>query len=220
VSADIARRAAANRPTAGADGEQGLEVQGARRESTNSSQTKELDMRLTTKGRFAVTAMIDLALRQSNGPVTLAAISQRQHISLSYLEQLFGKLRRHELVESTRGPGGGYTLGRKAADITVADIIVSVDEPIDATQCGGKENCHGEGNRCMTHELWAALNAKMVDFLDSISLQKLVDEQLAKGVVVENVPSVKRAISSAPVVKPIRVNAPNSVFALGAAMSK
>ena len=172
-------------------------------------------MRLTTKGRFAVTAMIDLALRQNNGPVTLAAISQRQQISLSYLEQLFGKLRRHELVESTRGPGGGYTLGRKAADITVADIIVSVDEPIDATQCGGKENCHGEGNRCMTHELWAALNAKMVDFLDSISLQKLVDDQLAKGVVVENAPSVKRAISSAPVVKPIRVNAPNSVFALG-----
>ena len=177
-------------------------------------------MRLTTKGRFAVTAMIDLALRQSNGPVTLAAISQRQHISLSYLEQLFGKLRRHELVESTRGPGGGYTLGRKASDITVADIIVSVDEPIDATQCGGKENCLGEGSRCMTHELWAALNSKMVDFLDSISLQKLVDEQLAKGVVVENTPSVKRAISSAPVVKPIRVNAPNSVFALGAALSK
>ena len=108
-------------------------------------------MRLTTKGRFAVTAMIDLALRQNNGPVTLAAISQRQQISLSYLEQLFGKLRRHQLVESTRGPGGGYTLGRKAAEITVADIIVSVDEPIDATQCGGKENCMGEGQRCMTH---------------------------------------------------------------------
>ena len=178
-------------------------------------------MRLTTKGRFAVTAMIDLALRQNNGPVTLAAISQRQQISLSYLEQLFGKLRRHELVESTRGPGGGYTLGRKATDITVADIIVSVDEPIDATQCGGKENCHGEGIRCMTHELWAQLNAKMVDFLDSVSLQSLVDEQIAKGVVVENVPMIKRAISSAPVVKPIRVNAPNSVFALGgAALSK
>ncbi|TDQ43496.1 Fe-S cluster assembly transcriptional regulator IscR [Tepidicella xavieri] len=173
-------------------------------------------MRLTTKGRFAVTAMIDLALRQSSGPVTLAAISQRQHISLSYLEQLFGKLRRHDLVESTRGPGGGYTLSRKASEITVADIIVSVDEPIDATQCGGKENCHGEGARCMTHELWAALNAKMVDFLDSITLQKLVDEQLAKGVVVENAPTIKRAISSTPVVKPIRVNAPNSVFALGA----
>lgn len=177
-------------------------------------------MRLTTKGRFAVTAMIDLALRQASGPVTLAAISQRQHISLSYLEQLFGKLRRHDLVESTRGPGGGYTLGRKAADITVADIIVSVDEPIDATQCGGKENCLGEGSRCMTHELWAQLNAKMVDFLDSITLQKLVDDQLAKGVVVENLPTIKRAISSAPVVKPIRVNAPNSVFALGAAATK
>jgi Rrf2 family protein len=94
-------------------------------------------------------------LRQNNGPVTLAAISQRQQISLSYLEQLFGKLRRHELVESTRGPGGGYTLGRKASEITVADIIVSVDEPIDATQCAGKENCNGEGGRCMTHELWS-----------------------------------------------------------------
>lgn len=177
-------------------------------------------MRLTTKGRFAVTAMIDLALRQASGPVTLAAISQRQHISLSYLEQLFGKLRRHELVESTRGPGGGYTLGRKASDITVADIIVSVDEPIDATQCGGKENCLGEGSRCMTHELWVQLNAKMVDFLDSITLQKLVDDQLAKGVIVENMPTIKRAISSAPVVKPIRVNAPNSVFALGAVAAK
>ena len=177
-------------------------------------------MRLTTKGRFAVTAMIDLALRQASGPVTLAAISQRQHISLSYLEQLFGKLRRHDLVESTRGPGGGYTLGRKASDITVADIIVSVDEPIDATQCGGKENCLGEGSRCMTHELWAQLNAKMVDFLDSITLQKLVDDQLAKGITIEDKPAVKRAISAAPVVKPVRVNAPNSVFALGNAFSK
>ena len=176
-------------------------------------------MRLTTKGRFAVTAMIDLALRQSSGPVTLAAISQRQQISLSYLEQLFGKLRRHELVESTRGPGGGYTLGRKACDITVADIIVSVDEPIDATQCGGKENCHGDGGRCMTHELWAALNQRMVEFLDSVSLQKLVEEQLAKGVQIESRPSLKKAISSAPVVKPIRVNAPNSVFALGSILA-
>ena len=111
-------------------------------------------MRLTTKGRFAVTAMIDLGLRSTNGPVALAAISQRQQISLSYLEQLFGKLRRHELVESTRGPGGGYTLGRKAEEISVADIIVAVDEPIDATGCGGKENCMGEDTgRCMTHDL-------------------------------------------------------------------
>jgi Rrf2 family iron-sulfur cluster assembly transcriptional regulator len=176
-------------------------------------------MRLTTKGRFAVTAMIDLALRQNTGPVTLAAISQRQQISLSYLEQLFGKLRRHQLVESTRGPGGGYTLARKAAEITVADIIVSVDEPIDATHCGGKENCMGEGARCMTHELWASLNERMVDFLDSVNLQKLVDDQVAKGVVIEQAPMIKRAISSTPVVKPLRVNGPNSVFALGASLA-
>jgi len=142
-------------------------------------------MRLTTKGRFAVTAMIDLALRQDKGPVTLSAISQRQEISLSYLEQLFGKLRRHEIVESVRGPGGGYTLARKAQDITVADIIIAVDEPLDATQCGGKENCHGadseQGSRCMTHDLWATLNAKMVEYLDSVSLKDLVDQQKQKN---------------------------------------
>jgi Rrf2 family iron-sulfur cluster assembly transcriptional regulator len=177
-------------------------------------------MRLTTKGRFAVTAMIDLALRQQSGPVTLAAISQRQQISLSYLEQLFGKLRRHNLVESTRGPGGGYSLGRKADEITVADIILSVDEPIDATHCGGKENCHGGDSRCMTHDLWASLNAKMVEFLDSVSLQKLVDDQLSKGLVVENKPAIKRAISSVPVVKPIRITGPNSVFELGNVFAK
>ena len=178
-------------------------------------------MRLTTKGRFAVTAMIDLALRQQAGPVTLAAISQRQQISLSYLEQLFGKLRRHELVESTRGPGGGYSLGRKAEEISVADIIVAVDEPIDATGCGGKENCMGDDiGRCMTHELWTSLNQRMIDFLNSVNLQKLVDDQLAKGLLIEDKPTVKRAITSAPVVKPIRVNAPNSVFALGGAFAK
>jgi Rrf2 family transcriptional regulator, iron-sulfur cluster assembly transcription factor len=178
-------------------------------------------MRLTTKGRFAVTAMIDLGLREHTGPVALAAISARQQISLSYLEQLFGKLRRHELVESTRGPGGGYSLGRKAEEITVADIIVAVDEPIDATGCGGKENnCMGDdGGRCMTHDLWASLNTRMIEFLDSISLKKLVDEQIAKGVSIEEQP-VKRAISSQPVVKPIRVNAPNSVFALGNVYAK
>ena len=177
-------------------------------------------MRLTTKGRFAVTAMIDLALREHSGPVALAAISSRQQISLSYLEQLFGKLRRHELVESTRGPGGGYSLGRKSEEITVADIIVAVDEPIDATGCGGKENCMGEDTgRCMTHDLWASLNTKMIEYLDSISLKKLVDEQVAKGVSIEEHP-VKRAISTQPVVKPIKITAPNSVFALGAAFSK
>ena len=177
-------------------------------------------MRLTTKGRFAVTAMIDLGLRQSSGPVTLAAISQRQQISLSYLEQLFGKLRRNELVESTRGPGGGYALARKPSEITVAQIISSVDEPMDATHCAGKENCLGEGTRCMTHDLWAALNTKMVEFLDSVTLQKLVDDQLANGLLVEDKPALKRAISSMPVDKPMRMNVPNSVFALGNAFSK
>jgi Rrf2 family iron-sulfur cluster assembly transcriptional regulator len=142
-------------------------------------------MRLTTKGRFAVTAMIDLALRSGKGPVTLSGISQRQAISLSYLEQLFGKLRRHEIVESIRGPGGGYSLARKADKVTVADIIIAVDEPLDATQCGSKEACHGAdattGTRCMTHELWATLNEKMVDYLDSVSLQDLVDQQKQKN---------------------------------------
>ena len=177
-------------------------------------------MRLTTKGRFAVTAMIDLGLRQTGGPVTLAAISQRQQISLSYLEQLFGKLRRNDLVESTRGPGGGYTLGRKANEISVADIILSVDEPIDATHCAGKENCLGETGRCMTHELWTSLNQRMIDFLNSVNLQKLVDDQLAKGLQIEDKPMMKRSITTGPVVKPIRVNAPNSVFALGNAFVK
>ncbi len=177
-------------------------------------------MRLTTKGRFAVTAMIDLALRENSGPVALAAISQRQQISLSYLEQLFGKLRRHQLVESTRGPGGGYSLGRRSDEITVADIIVAVDEPIDATGCGGKENCMGDDNgRCITHDLWTALNNKMIEFLDSVTLRKLVDDQLAKGVTVEEAP-VKRAISSTPHLKPISITAPNSMFAHGNAMSK
>lgn len=138
-------------------------------------------MRLTTKGRFAVTAMIDLALRQHSGPVTLAAISGRQNISLSYLEQLFGKLRRHELVDSVRGPGGGYTLARSARHMTVADIIFAVDEPLDATSCGGKENCNvgrnGNAGKCMTHDLWATLSHKMVEYLDSVSLQDLVDQQ-------------------------------------------
>ena len=108
----------------------------------------------------------------------------------------------------------------RAAAITVADIIRSVDEPLDATQCGGKENCLGEAGRCMTHELWSSLNTRMVEFLDSVTLQKLVDDQLAKGLQVEDKPSLKRAISALPVSQPIRINAPNSVFALGNAFSK
>ena len=140
-------------------------------------------MRLTTKGRFAVTAMVDLAMRQTRGPVTLAAISERQHISLSYLEQLFGKLRRHKLVSSTRGPGGGYNLARPAHEISVADIVTAVDEPIDATQCGGKENCHDD-KRCMTHDLWATLNEKMHEYLSSVSLGDLVAHQHGRPVAV------------------------------------
>ena len=130
--------------------------------------------------------MIDLALRQSGGPVTLSGISQRQEISLSYLEQLFGKLRRHEIVESVRGPGGGYNLARRAEDVTVADIIIAVDEPLDSTQCGGKENCRSStaenGTRCMTHDLWSTLNSKMVEYLDSVSLKDLVDQQRQKNI--------------------------------------
>ncbi|MFN4329801.1 MAG: Fe-S cluster assembly transcriptional regulator IscR [Limnobacter sp.] len=137
-------------------------------------------MRLTTKGRFAVTAMIDLALQQEGGPVSLAGISQRQNISLSYLEQLFSKLRRHELVDSVRGPGGGYQIARPLKSVSVADVILAVDEPLDATQCGGKENCTEEG-QCMTHDLWSSLNTKMLEYLGSVSLQCLVDKHRNKG---------------------------------------
>jgi Rrf2 family iron-sulfur cluster assembly transcriptional regulator len=133
-------------------------------------------MRLTTKGRFAVTAMIDLALHHGEGPVTLAGISDRQRISLSYLEQLFGKLRRHSLVDSVRGPGGGYCLARELESISVADIILAVDEPIDATKCGGLGNCHDD-LPCMTHELWTNLNVKIFDYLQSVSLAQLVAAQ-------------------------------------------
>ncbi|MBT9589403.1 MAG: Fe-S cluster assembly transcriptional regulator IscR [Thiobacillus sp.] len=133
-------------------------------------------MRLTTKGRFAVTAMLDLALRGGKNPVTLAGISERQDISLSYLEQLFSRLRRHELVESVRGPGGGYYLARSLGDVSVADIIRAVDEPIDATQCGGKENCRDE-HRCLTHDLWMGLNNHIYDYLENVTLASLVARQ-------------------------------------------
>ncbi len=136
-------------------------------------------MRLTTKGRFAVTAMVDLGMRHGGGPVTLADISARQKISLSYLEQLFGKLRRKQIVESVRGPGGGYFLGKDMRELSVAEIILAVDEPLDATQCGGKENCHDD-NKCITHDLWASLNQRIFEYLGSTTLQQLVDNQRAK----------------------------------------
>jgi Rrf2 family transcriptional regulator, iron-sulfur cluster assembly transcription factor len=135
-------------------------------------------MKLTTKGRFAVTAMADLAMQSGNDPVTLAEISERRKISLSYLEQLFGKLRRRELVLSVRGPGGGYCLARDMAQISVADIILAVDEPIDATQCGGAQNCH-DAHKCITHDLWARLNEQIFNYLSATTLKQLVDEQSA-----------------------------------------
>ncbi|MHB1676770.1 MAG: Fe-S cluster assembly transcriptional regulator IscR [Sulfuriferula sp.] len=137
-------------------------------------------MRLTTKGRFAVTAMIDVALHDSKGPVTLAGISERQKISLSYLEQLFGKLRRSALVESVRGPGGGYRVARVLTDISVAQIIQAVDEPMDATQCGGLENCHDD-QRCMTHDLWTNLNQCIQSYLVKVTLASLVEAQQKKS---------------------------------------
>ncbi len=136
-------------------------------------------MRLTTKGRFAVTAMVDLGLRHLRGPVTLAGISDRQGISLSYLEQLFGRLRRHEIVESVRGPGGGYCLAKPLSAISVADIIRAVDEEVDATQCGGLGNCHDD-HECITHDLWTGLNKHIYAYLESVSLDQLVVTHQAK----------------------------------------
>ncbi|MFC5475649.1 Rrf2 family transcriptional regulator [Paraherbaspirillum soli] len=132
-------------------------------------------MRLTTKGRYAVTAMLDLALHSNDGPVTANDISRRQRISRSYLEHLFAKLHRDHLVESLHGPGGGYFLARELHDISVADILQAVDESIEATQCLGKLNCH-DGKRCMTHELWANLNTEIVRYLASVRLSQLVEK--------------------------------------------
>jgi Rrf2 family iron-sulfur cluster assembly transcriptional regulator len=148
-------------------------------------------MKLTTKGRFAVTAMLDVALHGAERPVTLAGISARQKISLSYLEQLFGKLRRRDLVESVRGPGGGYHLARDAARVTVADIIRAVEEPLDSTQCGGRENCL-DSHRCMTHDLWEELNHTVYGFLAGVTLAQLVDRQRSKPVSVVRAPGKAR----------------------------
>ncbi len=133
-------------------------------------------MRLTTKGRFAVTAMVDLTQRGGKGPVTLAAISERQKISLSYLEQLFSKLRKNNVVASVRGPGGGYCLARPAHKISIAEIVVAVDEPLDATNCGRMGNCN-EGEPCSTHDLWLGLSDKIHEYLQQVNLQQLVDGQ-------------------------------------------
>jgi Rrf2 family iron-sulfur cluster assembly transcriptional regulator len=131
-------------------------------------------MRLSTKGRYAVTAMMDIALHQKQGPVTLAEISQCQGISLSYLEQLFAKLRKEGLVKGVRGPGGGYSLAKPPDQISVADIIQSVDEKLDMTKCGGKGNC-SNGDKCLSHQLWFDLSCKLYKFLNGIKLDQYVN---------------------------------------------
>ena len=138
-------------------------------------------MKLTTKGRYAVTAMLDLALHAADKPVSLAEISARQEISLSYLEQLFSRLRRNGLVCSTRGPGGGYKVSRPLDAVAVSEIIGAVNESVDATQCAGRENCHSHG-RCLTHDLWEGLSEQIEEFLSGVSLQDLIDRQRVKSV--------------------------------------
>lgn len=136
-------------------------------------------MRLSTKGRYAVTAMIDLALHQDERLVSLAEISEVQDISLSYLEQLFSRLRKYEIVEGVRGPGGGYRLAREAYDISIADIINAVDEKLDATRCEGHENCQG-GRKCITHELWFDLSQRIYGFLHDLTLEDVVSSREVK----------------------------------------
>jgi len=141
-------------------------------------------MKLTTKGRYAVTAMLDLALHAEDGPVSLAEISQRQEISLSYLEQLFSRLRKSGLVTSTRGPGGGYRVARELDKVAVSEIIGAVNESVDATQCAGKENCHSHG-RCLTHDLWEGLSEQIEEFLSGVSLQNMIDQRRVKAVSIQ-----------------------------------
>jgi Rrf2 family iron-sulfur cluster assembly transcriptional regulator len=138
-------------------------------------------MRLTSKGRYAVTAMLDVALHTNAGPVPLADISARQEISLSYLEQLFARLRKHGLVNSVRGPGGGYQLGRPATEISVSEVISAVDESVDATRCQGKSDCQG-GAKCLTHTLWTDLSTRIEDFLTHITLGELVSQNEIQSV--------------------------------------
>lgn len=137
-------------------------------------------MRLTTKGRYAVTAMLDLAMNQNGQPTSLADIAERQGISLAYLEQLFSRMRRNSLVDSVRGPGGGYVLARDARDINVAEVISAVDEKLDTTACGGEGRCHNGGEPCLTHELWHDLSNSIQDYLRGISLHDLTERHKRK----------------------------------------
>ena len=167
-------------------------------------------MRLSTKGRFAVTAMIDIALRHDFGPVPLADIASRHRISLSYLEQLFSKLRQQGLVTSSRGPGGGYALARLSDDITVADIISAVEDASPKTKSQETSPVHD-----LTQDLWDSMNVKVLNFTQSVTLKKLVLDQLTMGVKIEVKPAPNRGVFKKPIQQFIRPNVPNSVFALG-----
>ena len=171
-------------------------------------------MRLSTKSRFAVTAMIDVALRENLGPVPLSDIAVRHQISLSYLEQMFSKLRQHGLVESTRGPGGGYALGHRADSITVADIIGAVEDDADRRTLDATRQSEAMAPD-LTQDLWDTLNLKIVDYLQSITLRSLVLQQLAKGLGVEQRKVANRGVFKKPRTDPVRTSVPNSVFALG-----
>ena len=173
-------------------------------------------MRLSTKGRFAVNAMIDVALREKLGPVPLSDIAERQQISLSYLEQMFSKLRQHGLVESTRGPGGGYALGHRTDNITVADIIGAVEDSSAGDTVRRTEAVVQDAlGQDLTQDLWDNLNSKMVDYMKSITLRSLVLGQLAKGVHVEVKTAPNRGVFKKPKTEALRHSVPNSVFALG-----
>lgn len=168
-------------------------------------------MRLTTKGRSAVTAMIDVALREADGPVSLSSLSARHGISLSYLELLFGKLRRAELVQATRGPGGGYSLARAMDSITVGDIILAIEEGYEEDAAATEDASNPQ--KCSTRELWAQASRQIMEFLSSVTLRSLVNDQIAKGGPVRA--SAKAKPLRKPLPQPLRVMAPNSVFALG-----
>ncbi|BEP45084.1 Fe-S cluster assembly transcriptional regulator IscR [Variovorax sp. V15] len=184
---------------------------------------EEHSMRLTTKGGFALTAMIDVAMREQDGPVPLASISKRQHIARSSLELLFSKLRQHALIKATRGPGGGYTLTRRASEITVADILASVDgQPLSDAEDSSKKGEAGGKGCYSTEALWASAKHHVMEFLGSVTLQSLVEDQLAKGVRVEHEPSQpkRKEAPLSPAALPLRVNAPNSVFAWNGVFAK
>jgi Rrf2 family transcriptional regulator, iron-sulfur cluster assembly transcription factor len=171
-------------------------------------------MRLTTRARQAVIAMIDVALHQKAGPVALAGISRRRNISVSYLEQVFAELRRAGLVESTRGPGGGYEIARPPANISVADVVRAVDHLQIKPVARQRESEASDGQQCLTPELWTALNRHLIEYLDSVSLKMLVDEQPIDSSQNQHVP-IRQVESARPRVAPSRPEAPNSVFELG-----